>query len=103
MTDRKLVGRAALDALRDHPNEELTRLTSVVMSVTGAKRWEAEQALKSRVTIGRCWNHGRTRWAYWWPRSEGRLSDTDCPLCGRRLSQTTLALDAPFYRIGEVS
>lgn len=37
------------------------------------ERWEVEDAVKRRVTLGRCHSHGRTRRAFWVKKSEGPL------------------------------
>lgn len=69
------------------------------------ERWAIEDALKARVTIGRCRGcetDGRGRRAFFFKKSTGaRLCDTRCPRCGSKLSQTSLALDAPFYFLSD--
>jgi hypothetical protein len=61
----------------------------------------AEKALKDRVTIARCRNHGGKGLAFYWPKRQGKLADARCPKCGYGLDQTSLALQVRFDRIPE--
>lgn len=64
--------------------------------------WEVEEAIKSRVIIGRCRRDRRGQGcdrAFWMPKTEGPLHKARCPHCGDRLAQTTLALRASFARL----
>jgi len=54
-----------------------------------------EYAVKSRVTIGRCRQHG----GYWFPKAEGPLHKRRCPECNGWLNQTSLALGTGFKRL----
>lgn len=66
------------------------------------ERWQVEDAVKARVTVGRCHRHGNGRSAYFFLRRGGaRLAHTRCPECGSYLAQTTLALNATFRFIAD--
>lgn len=56
---------------------------------------EVEQAVKSRVLIGRC----PDRHAWWIRKNEGPMFGHSCPTCGQRLAATSLALQATFRRL----
>lgn len=58
---------------------------------------EVEDALKSRVTLGRC-RHGCDR-AWFWRKGTGTLDEVRCPNCGSHLYQTSLAYGREFYFI----
>ncbi len=57
-------------------------------------------AVKSKVTLGRCHKRGGgCGAAFWFRTGEARLTDLTCPRCGLRLGQTTLALQQPFKKL----
>jgi len=60
------------------------------------ERWEVEQAVKSRVILGRVPD---TRRAYWVAKKDGPLYLLSDPESGRPLNQTSLALNAEFRRL----
>lgn len=57
------------------------------------ERWEAERALKSRVTLGRS---SRTGKGYWFPKRKGDTLTTVRGPNGEYLNQTSLALASGF-------
>lgn len=63
---------------------------------------DVEQAVKSRVLLGRCrpdrWGNGCDL-AFWFPKNEGPLHTVRCPHCRERLCQTTLSLKRGFARL----
>jgi hypothetical protein len=66
------------------------------------ERWQVEDAVKARVVLGRCREHGNGRSAYFFlKRTKARLAETRCPHCGSRLAQTTLALDSKFEYLAD--
>jgi hypothetical protein len=101
---RKEISATAAALLRSHADESLHQVMAAVKTSCRDRgieleRHEAQDAVKGRVTIGRCrkgsWSGGCDR-AYWMPKSAGRLADQECPHCHRRLAQTTLAYGAAF-------
>ena len=60
---------------------------------------QVDDAIRNRVTFGRCWGHGRTaKVGWWWPKREGLLDWFRCPRCGSRLQATAKALQCEFRR-----
>jgi hypothetical protein len=89
---------------------ERDTLKSLTLRGFKVDRYDVDRNIKSRITLGRCHNEHVTDapsggrrivkgGGYWWPRSEGTLSDRHCPACGGRLSQTSLALQSGFRRL----
>lgn len=96
----KAIGKLATAAI----NTSGETLNRVIRSVETQAReagfeidtWVCQDAVKARVTIGRCRN---CESAYWFPKREGRLADKACPECGHCLNQTSLALRRGFDRL----
>lgn len=75
--------------------ESLVRLIVKSLRERGfpVERWEAERALKDRVTLGRSSNTGK---GYWFPKRKGDTLTTMRGPNGEYLNQTSLALASGF-------
>lgn len=104
---RKAIGGFATKAVND---ESLPTLGHVMKRVVEdatfhgieLEKWDVQDAVKRRVTLGREYNPYRARTnqprnAYFFPKKLGKLDDFR--VNDQRLFQTTLALNAPFYRL----
>jgi hypothetical protein len=97
--------KLAAAAIRNEGDQPFNRLVGIVKEQLAAHSsvhvtyHDAEAALKARMGVGRCRNHGGKGMAFWWPKGQTTLAKARCPVCDRPLSQTTLALQAPFTRL----
>lgn len=106
---RKEIGKTATCVITHAAAENLSYNTiiretnaSLVKRGYDVQLFQVEQAVKNRVTIGRCRGYSMSKGcgrAYWFPKREGPLYGKTCPHCGKYLNQTTLALQAQFRRL----